>query len=236
VPSDLVGLAHAAGLEEHLHAIQSLVRISFRLTQAATPTGAAAADSERTIGVHVGPGEAELAGLAGAGTFRLTLGESVEEHVIDATATFEAGDGNARASAFGTSLDVSPEWVLPRGWSALVEGLGLSFEQQEQWESLRLALAAAQGGGPIDTTAGTHRLGRLFGYPDDRSGAMPAMCEARARHRADANLTDADLARRWALLLQMPLPGGPAPRSAFFWMRENALRAMDLSEVLAIVR
>jgi hypothetical protein len=238
VTSDLTGLAYTAGLEDHLDSIKSLARISFRLTPSLEPRRVRGREAGHAIGVRLGPGEAALAEMDGPGTFRFDLDHHVRAEIAKSFAIFEDAVGDTGAWAFGQALELSPEWVLPRGWSARVEALGLTSEEQERWESLRLALAVAQGVDPPDSTARTHRLGRLFGYPDDRSGAMHAICEAQSRNQASAALSDAELAMRWTLLLQIPLPLREPQlkcNTAFIWVRQESLRAMNLSDLVTIV-
>lgn len=75
-------------------------------------------------------------------------------------------------SVCGLLVHASPELVIPRAWSEPVEALGLSDREREAWSRLRDALAEWQGVSPADSTARTHRLHRLLGYPDDRTGGL----------------------------------------------------------------
>jgi hypothetical protein len=92
-----------------------------------------------------------------------------------------AGDPGA-AEPIPVPLDATPllaslELTLPRPWSPAVEALGLSRVEQDSWQELRKRLAAAQGvplGESAPPHAAVHRLG---GYPDERRGDMPLICE-----------------------------------------------------------
>lgn len=123
-----------------------------------------------------GPGAAapgaEGSDLAGAG----------EAGTPKAAAVLEpAGDSGASqpipVPADATPLLASLELTLPRPWSPAVEALGLSRAEQDSWQELRTRLAAAQGvplGESSPSHAAIHRLG---GFPDERRGDMPLICE-----------------------------------------------------------
>jgi hypothetical protein len=69
-----------------------------------------------------------------------------------------------------------PELVLPRVWSAALQDLDLDDAETEAWEALRRWSADAQGTVLGDDASGL-RIDRVLGYPDERRGAMPEMCE-----------------------------------------------------------
>jgi hypothetical protein len=76
-----------------------------------------------------------------------------------------------------TPLLASLELTLPRPWSPAVEALGLSRAEQSAWQELRTRLAATQGV-PLGEGAPAHAaIHRLSGFPDERRGDMPLICE-----------------------------------------------------------
>jgi hypothetical protein len=106
-------------------------------------------------------------------------------------------------------LSLSAELTLPRVWAAPAQALGLSDAEMLGWEELRARLAELQG---VERTAPDHVM-RLLGYPEDRTGDMPALCGEGA----------------WRLLLQLPAGGG---RRRFVWVPG----ACDLGRAITFVR
>lgn len=99
-----------------------------------------------------------------------------------AAAVLEPAGDPAAAEPIPVPADATPllaslELTLPRPWSPAVEALGLSRAEQDSWQELRTRLAAAQGvplGESSPSHAAIHRLG---GFPDERRGDMPLICE-----------------------------------------------------------
>jgi hypothetical protein len=189
---ELSELAGECGLRlDHVHA---LARVSVRLTPV----------RERTSS-FLG-GDAEVA---------LDLAEVAR---VAATALPESGtlwcyadrvvvrDQPAQGSV---PLSLSSELTLPRVWAAPAQALGLSDAEMLGWEELRARLAQLQG---VERKAPDHVM-RLLGYPEDRTGDMPALCGEGA----------------WRLLLQLPADGD---RRRFVWVPG----ACDLSRAIAFVR
>lgn len=152
----------------------------------------------------------------------------------------------------GTPATLSAERTLPRVWSAPVQTLGLDPDEQQGWQQLRRRLAELQGAelaDEADTDGATLALHRLLGYPDERRGTMPAICEAAARgidlaeqpphgHPAVGELEAA--AGRWRLLLQLSaddavgLSWRERRERLYLWIPADDLRARDFSRVWAI--
>lgn len=79
--------------------------------------------------------------------------------------------------ADATPLLASLELTLPRPWSPAVERLMLTRAEQSSWQELRARLAASQGV-PLGESAPPHvAIHRLGGFPDERRGDMPLICE-----------------------------------------------------------
>jgi hypothetical protein len=101
---------------------------------------------------------------------------------LKAAAVFEPAGDPVAAEPIPVPSDATPflaslELTLPRPWSPAVEALGLSRVEQESWQELRKRLAAAQGV-PLGESAPPHAaLHRLGGFPDERRGDMPLICE-----------------------------------------------------------
>jgi len=166
----------------------------------------------------------------------LTSSDAVSSTALDPGllliwATFDEDAGTARARARierskqqhhavdGVRVTASAEVVLPRAWSSEVEPLDLSDEERAAWESLRQGLAQLQGIAPTDNTNRSHRLHRLFGYVDDRSGRL------RPQETPDGE--------PWELLLQVGTPGSHRMGLVTVWAPRSRLQAGHLSGLIA---
>jgi len=207
--AELAELAERSGLAARLDAVHALARVSVRLTPARQRTGSfLGGDADVAIGLG------EVAQVA-------------ETWLPDSGVLWCFGDRvvvrDDRAQG-AVPLSLSAERTLPRVWTAPVQELGLSEAETAGWEALRSRLAALQG---VEAKAPDHVM-RLLGYPEDRTGEMPALCEARARPAApDPGAHVA--AGRWRLLLQLP---AGARKRRFVWVPGHG----ELARAVAIVR
>jgi Domain of unknown function (DUF1963) len=149
------------------------------------------------------------------------------------------------------SIELSPEFQLPRVWSDRVQALELDDVEQVGWQRLRQQLAQAQGVEVHDMTQGFQVMHRLLGYPDERRGDMPLACELLARGyvlgedppRAHPGAAEAERdARRWRLLLQLSADdelgwswGGRRER-LYLWIDESDLAEGDFARVRALAQ
>jgi hypothetical protein len=208
--AELAELAERSGLAARLDAVHALARVSVRLTPV----------HERTTSF-----------LGGDADVALDLGEVAQiagsvhglpaEGVLWCRGDRVAVRGDRAQGAVPLSL--SAELTLPRVWAAPAQALELSDAEMTGWEELRARLAGLQG---VERKAPDHVM-RLLGYPDERTGDMPALCEARARDRRAAQTPDA--AARWQLLLQLPAGEG---KRRFVWVPGPG----ELAGALAFVR
>src|SRR3954469_13075058 len=174
--------------------VRALVRTSVRLTPADERTGSfLGGDAEVALDL------AEVARVAATGLpLRGTLWCYADRVVVS--------DRPAQGSV---PLSLSAELTLPRVWAAPAQALGLSDAEMLGWEELRARLAELQG---VERKAPDHVM-RLLGYPEDRTGDMPALGGDGA----------------WRLLLQLPAGGD---RRRFVWVPG----ACDLGRAIAFVR
>ncbi len=128
-----------------------------------------------------GPG-AEGSGTEASDPGAEDSGTGGDATTVRAAAVFEPADDPAASEPIppppdATPLLASPELMLPRPWSPAVEALGLLRAEQDSWQELRTRLAAAQGV-PLGESAPPHiAIHRLGGFPDERRGDMPLICE-----------------------------------------------------------
>jgi hypothetical protein len=90
-------------------------------------------------------------------------------------------------------VDLSVQLMLPRVWAGPVEALELDAGEQAAWERVRTELAGLQGVDADEPAPGERCLHRLGGYPDDKRGGMPELCDEHAGAAVDG----------WDLLLQL---------------------------------
>ncbi len=149
---------------------------------------------------------------------------------------------------------LSAELSLPRAWTRRVSELGLSPDEADRWEALRRELAARQGIRlSFDEPGGSEffSVHRLLGYPDERQGQMPNICEAGARgidlgerpyyeHPSAAELEEAS--GRWRLLLQLSRDEafgwdwGAGRDRLYVWIDQDDLQRGDFSRIWAITQ
>lgn len=148
------------------------------------------------------------------------------------------------------ALRLSVELSIPRVWSAPVAALELDEAEQRAWQELRVWLAERQGVELFDQVDGRLAVDRLFGYPDERTGGMPLLCELLAQGvPVDGEPgahpmapTYEPLAGRWRLLLQLSAspaliwPWASRYERVYFWIDRERLEAGDLSEVVAVAQ
>ncbi len=137
----------------------------------------------------------------------------------------------------GEPMRLTAELTLPRVWSAPVQALGLDDDEHEGYVRLRRRLAEVQGVETEDGAGAAVAYHRLFGYPNETTGTMPAACELTDRGLdADAPGLDAEVdaaAGRWQLLAQLSL--GASGR-VYFWIDADDLAAGDLTRIRVIPR
>jgi hypothetical protein len=239
----LAALADEYGLAHRLTTIQGLVRPSLRLVpeidrrlRLGDPSTAPEDDDLRAA--------LDLRTLDPAGLTAL-------EGLLLVRAVFPRGSRVGRAegrldvtadvvtsSICETVVGGSVELVVPRTWAAPVERLGLDPAEQDAWTAFREALAIAQRIDPLDSTAGTHRLNRLLGYPDERTGTLPLVAElfATGRRVDDFALENREAteerAQRWTMLLQLQPPDDAG--TVTIWIDSNRLARRAFRKMLAI--
>ena len=254
-------LAHAVtvGLAARAGAIRSLARWSVRLTESAGGTSSlgGAPDLPGDVAWPSADGrplpfvaQVDLGAVAAlgveaplpAGGRLLVFAEPEGTPFVRGSVLVVPGPVPGGTASGGRPLEVSPELSLPRVWSAPVQALGLADDERDAWQALRAWLAERQGVELHDRASGFLALHRLLGYPDEKSGDMPLMCELSA---AGADLADTaplmhPLARelearsgRWRLLLQLSV--GERER-VYAWVAAEDLDAGDLSRVRLIRR
>ena len=268
---ELLARAAEGALESRLEAVRALARTSVRATVTPGLRASSWLGGEPFLGGAPWPqlGEEPMPFLA-----RLELPRGVDGSADGSIAVFVSRDGSGaegRAPRTGVlllpsdgeaadadehetrnaPLGMSRELQLPRAWSRPVHDLGLSEGEREAWEELRGWLAEAQGVTTFDRERGVLGLHRLLGFPDERSGNLPLLCEMQAagvhglkqspRSHPDWHRHE-EGAKRWRLLLQ--LTRDPATARHF---RDNETRlyvlapaadleAGDFSRVQAVFR
>jgi hypothetical protein len=252
--AQLRALAERSGLAAHVDAVERLARTSVRLE--------AAAVSDRRGWSRLGGGSA-LAQIALRELPAIPTGWPDRDDLVllmrdDADGSVSAVRGPVPRRRFpgaprrtGVRAVLAAESTLPRAWAAPVQALGLDPAEQDAWQALRSQWAAAQDAELEDEAGGTRAVHRLGGYPDERSGTMPALCELRAagieaddgdphRRVADAGLTGR--LARWRLLAQLSADrelgwhwGRPQSR-LYVWVDGSDLASGDLSTVTAFAR
>jgi hypothetical protein len=257
---ELAGMAAELGLADHQDPIRALARASVRLVP--EPGGAGIGRSRlarelvqidlaelTSLGVSVG------LPVSGVLQFRCAISDRRRwgrAHVVHVSEREEEISGCTKDAATVASeqLRLTVELSLPRVWSAGVEALGLDASEQESWQQLRRWLAGRQGVELFDEVDGGLVAHRLFGYPDERTGEMPLLCELLAAgeevdepplvHPLAPRL--APLAGRWRLLLQVSAGAGPnwpwtrRYERLYFWIDEHHLALGDLSGVFAVAQ
>ncbi len=152
----------------------------------------------------------------------------------------------ALAGSAALPLVLSPELTLPRVWSAAVQALDLSADDQEAYARVRTELALRQGVEPNDDGGRDVAYHRLLGYPDDTTGTMGRVCELTARGLdadppSQLDLVSDEDAARWRLLAQLTVEppllwkGEPGVR-LFVWIAAEDLAAGELDRIWAIPR
>jgi hypothetical protein len=222
-------LVAAGGLESRLADVAALAGRGLRLTHAGAVRAVRLGEGrgEPAAIAHVSladlPGELELP-REGVLSFYADLAAPLESSLTEIGCAVRL---DARRSSDATAtLAVSCELQLPRVWTAAVQDLGLTNEEQAAWAALRVRLAEAQGVQPFDLAPRHLALHRLLGLADETSGLMPELCAP-------------DETERWRLLLQISRDDAIAwtagwERSRlYFWVDRNALLDGDFSGVRA---
>jgi hypothetical protein len=95
----------------------------------------------------------------------------------------------------------------------------------------------------VDGTGQTHRLHRLLGHPDERSGTLPLTCELADRGAPlELDLTGPDRAeleagaQRWGLLLQAATLRDQTEEMVTVWCDRDRLVRGDLGRLVAVRR
>lgn len=260
---EMLAIAAELGLGSHAEDLRRLAVSSARLTPTTNGGGSSFAGGEPAL-----PGSIEVPDLGGpaqfiavldlAGRGRLWIFRSDsgadETTSPEAAAVFEqAGPGAipTEAPPGAISLSVSRELTLPRPWSRTAAPLHLSPAEQGSWQDLRTRLAAEQGV-PLGESAPPHvPIHRIDGYPDERRGDMPLICELRllgvdlgdrppAAHPlagALENETDS-----WRMLAQLATDDslgwswGPRFRRLYVWGHSEDPMSDDYDSVQVVVQ
>jgi hypothetical protein len=237
--AELETLIAAEGLGRRAADVRALARVSHRLLPAGRPAPPPSDDLLIVLDPASLPATDWLvpvpAGVVG-------IDASVPAGEVACAVTVERGgaplDG---CSIGGRTVTASAELVLPRAWAASVEALELEPEEQTAWERLRLSLAERQGIEPLDATRCTHRLHRLLGHPDDRSGLLPLICASFDRGAGvDIDVTGAERAElehaasRWALVLQVATMDAGAEQTVTVWCDRAELARRDWRTLVAV--
>jgi hypothetical protein len=252
---ELLAMAGDLGLGERLHAVRDLARDSVRVTLGDAPAERASRLGEGPARPHEPfcPARLDLAEVAAV----LGAEARLPRHgMLSCVAT---GDGEYRVAidddAPGAQrrrpVDLSVELQLPRVWSTPVQALDLDPGEHEAWQRLRELLAERQGVELHDETWELQAIHRVLGYPDERNGDMPLMCELLARGHelgddppfAHPRAAEAEPhAGRWRLLLQLTIDddlgwswGGGRER-LYLWIDEQQLANGDFAHVRAIAQ
>ena len=258
---ELLHMAVELGLSDHRESVRALARPSVRLVPGAATGRSRLGQGLAQIDLAELTALGARSGLAAEGLLQfqceiwdqaMRWGRAHVSHVSHGFEPAAQSSESTETTAISPSndLQLSVELSLPRVWSASVEALGLDESQQQSWQQLRRWLAGRQGVELFDDVDGVLVAHRLFGYPDERTGEMPLLCELLA---AEAEVDDhplahplaarlAPLAGRWRLLLQVSAADGliwPWSRRyerLYFWIDEHRLEVGDLSDVFVVAQ
>jgi hypothetical protein len=238
------------GLQSRAADIRRLARASVRFEPAPREEGPGASwvAPERADDEDGCIAALDLGELAGEGlVLPADAGGALLVHADETVATGPAPEPPAGARG----IRMAGELVLPRVWSAPVQALGLSVVEHDAWMELRRWWAEEQGSELEDEGISPGPLHRVGGYPDERSGLMPMMCELRARN-IDAPIADIPAAASeagiepaqldWRLLVQLSADSairwtwGPRQARLYTWARAGELDAGRFEAVQVIAR
>jgi Domain of unknown function (DUF1963) len=260
-PKELLALASESGLDARGDAVSRLERTSVRVEAAAvseargwTQLGgsAALADGAGRLLAQIAVRDlpAVPTGWPERDDLVLLFRDDADGAVSAARAPLPRRRGRAPRRT-GRAAVLAAESTLPRAWAAPVQALELDADERNGWQELRSQWAVAQDAELEDEARLTRVVHRLGGYPDERSGTMPALCELRAAgieapdgdpHRAVAEAGLAERLPRWRLLAQLsddPELGwdwGRTRRRLYVWVDADDLASGDLSSVTAFTR
>jgi hypothetical protein len=253
---ELLAMAAEVGLGERLDAIRDLARDSVRVTlgdaQAAARASRLSAAPARSREPFC-PARLDLADVAAV------LGAEDPMPRDGMLSCIAMGDGEYRvvvddvapAAERRLPVDLSVELQLPRVWSHSVQALALDTAEHDAWQLLREQLAERQGVELHDATWELQAIHRVLGYPDERNGDMPLICELLARghelgddppriHPAAAEAEQH--AQRWRLLLQLTMDDelgwswGDWRERLYLWIDEQDLANGEFARVRAIAQ
>jgi hypothetical protein len=243
-------LAEQERLGHHAEAIRALATTSYRLVPDPAQARGHSVTPVSSDDLHVAfdvraidSGNSPLVESLSGGVWELRVSFDNSEPTARALASLHASPRAARCTVGDAPVTATAELILPRAWAEPVEALGLNTEEQDGWMRLRAALAKWQGIDPLDGTGQTHRLHRLFGYPDERSGTLPLTCELADRGEPlELDLTGPDRyeleegAQRWALLVQIATHRGLKEETVTVWCDRERLAQGDLRRLIAVRR
>jgi hypothetical protein len=253
---ELLAMAREAGLGERLDAVRDLARDSVRVTLGDAQAAARASclgEAPARAREPFCPARLDLAEVAAVLDAEVAM---PREGMLSCIAT---GDGEYRvviddvapAAQRWHPVDLSVELQLPRVWSAAVQALELDPAEHDAWQQLREQLAERQGVDLHDATWELQAIHRVLGYPDERNGDMPLICELLARGHElgdDPPLAHPRAAEaephvgRWRLLLQLTIDDelgwswGDARERLYLWIDEQDLANGDFARVRAIAQ
>jgi hypothetical protein len=126
-----------------------------------------------------------------------------------------------------TPMALKPEMVLPRVWHASVQALDFSEAEQDAYTRVRRQLQNLQGVEQDDDGGGAVAYHRLFGYPNEKVGAMPGEC-ARLMEGEGVDAPEA----AWRLLLQLSVGGS---KRLYLWF-DRRLETVGFADLIAFIR
>lgn len=249
---ELRGLARIHGLAAHVDAMVALAAVSYRLLPLSTGqsrvVNTTAKKDEHAVRAALDLTSLAPLGLTdvGGATGMLLVESELREAdgATSATARMYEPTKDTRSTICGLPVSGSSELVLPRTWSPPVEALGLEPAEQAAWTEVRTALAEKQSVRPVDGSSQTHRLHRLLGVPDERSGTLAFICELFDRGAAhdEIDLTGPDRAElerdaaNWRMLLQIADVTADREAMVTMWCRRDRLARGDLRRLVAVRR
>lgn len=226
--SELHGLLDADGLGHRRTEIDALVSRSVRMTEpgpdAAAPgawvdLAAAATLTDEPSAGAAGPtvmlAQFDLSTPALADTMLAESGwmvlfaERVADDALAAQVTIL--DQPAGLSPAMRPAELTPHLTLPRVWHQAVQALELSGDEHDAFVRVRDQLATRQGIDPEQGGGASRPYHRLFGYPDETTGAMPGAC------------SDSAGPGDWRLLLQLSTRSG---HRVYVWAADGQLERL----------
>ena len=247
---ELLALARAEGLARRDDELRDVARRSLRMTlvePAEADAWILTSDDWITAGHQVLVALINLeatsihdCGLPGAGWLALFV------EADDRATGFDVRHGHgvvldlpAAISDAAEPVALGPELVLPRRWHEATQAIGLDDTEADAYDRLRTRAQALQGIESDDDGGPGIAYHRLFGYPNETTGTMPAACVRAVRRWSASDRPGSDLedqrstSREWLLLMQISVG---ERRRTYLWIRRTDLNAGKFDELCAFVR